>query len=514
MANPQLFASARQAAVLPTAINAQGVRAYALAPKHALAQLAVTGCFNSTFYAAGHDQLSEMLALCFEVGGEYVAKTALFARQRGYMKDAPAVLCAWLASFDGESLEKVFDRVIDNGKMLRNFVQILRSGAVARNSLGSRPKRLVQRWLEQASDERLIAAMVGQSPSLADVIKMVHPKAATPEREALFGYIIGRNVPIERLPQAIQGFERFKKDPKAPLPEVPFQMLTSLELTTAHWTQIAKTMSWTSLRMNLNTLARHGVFKDESMLRSVAKRLADKNLVRKARAFPYQLLAANTAAGVMSAKLSGALEKALEHATANVPKVRGSVAVAVDVSGSMQSPVTGHRQGGTTAVRCVDVAGLVAACVLANNPGAMVLPFNDSVQSWQWKNKGVWSTAKALADLLGGGTNITAPLVELERRDLAPDLVIIVSDNQSWLDASQSGSTRALRQWNVLKERNPQAKLVCIDLQPYTNSQLPEQKDVLNIGGFSDQVFEMIAAFAEGKMQKGHWVQRIEEMQL
>src|SRR3569623_1164905 len=514
MANPQLFASAHQAAVLPTAFNAEGSRAYALAPKHALAQLAGTGCFNSTFYAAGQDQLSEMLALCFEVGGEYVAKTALFARQRGYMKDAPAVLCARLASFDGVTLETVFDRVIDNGKMLRNFVQILRSGAVARKSLGSRPKRLVQRWLEQASDERLIAAMVGQSPSLADVIKMVHPKAATPEREALFGYIIGREVPIERLPAAIQAFKRFKKDPAAPLPEVPFQMLTALELTTAKWTQIAKNMSWTSLRMNLNTLARHGVFKDVSRLRSVAKRLGDETRVRKARAFPYQLLAANTAAGVVSMKLSGALEQALEYATANVPKVRGSVAVAVDVSGAMSAPVTGHRAGGTTAVRCVDVAGLVAACVVANNPGAMALPFNDSVRNWQWKSKGVWNTAKALAALLGGGTNISAPLVELQRRNLAPDLVIIESDNQSWLDASHSGPTRALGQWKVLKERNPQAKLVCIDLQPYTNSQLPEQKDVLNIGVFSDQVFEMIAAFAEGKMQNGRWVQRFEEMPL
>jgi 60 kDa SS-A/Ro ribonucleoprotein len=29
--------------------------------------------------------------------------------------------------------------VIDNGRMLRNFVQIMRSGAVGRTSLGTRP---------------------------------------------------------------------------------------------------------------------------------------------------------------------------------------------------------------------------------------------------------------------------------------------------------------------------------------------------------------------------------------
>ena len=38
-------------------------------------------------------------------------------------------------------------------------------------------------------------------------------------------------------------------------------------------------------------------------------------------------------------------------------------------------------------------------------------------------------------------------------------------------------------------------KLVCIDLQPYTNSQAPERSDILNIGGFSDAVFGVVAAF-------------------
>ena len=65
------------------------------------------------------------------------------------------LLAAIVAVRDGAALEPVFDRLIDNGRMLRNFVQILRSGAVGRRSLGSRPKRLVQRWLETATIERL-----------------------------------------------------------------------------------------------------------------------------------------------------------------------------------------------------------------------------------------------------------------------------------------------------------------------------------------------------------------------
>ena len=38
-------------------------------------------------------------------------------------------------------------------------------------------------------------------------------------------------------------------------------------------------------------------------------------------------------------------------------------------------------------------------------------------------------------------------------------------------------------------------KLVCIDIQPYGSTQAPERDDILNIGGFSDAVFNVVASF-------------------
>jgi 60 kDa SS-A/Ro ribonucleoprotein len=38
-------------------------------------------------------------------------------------------------------------------------------------------------------------------------------------------------------------------------------------------------------------------------------------------------------------------------------------------------------------------------------------------------------------------------------------------------------------------------KLVNIDLQPYQTVQACERADILNIGGFSDSVFNVISAF-------------------
>src|SRR5579871_1145705 len=75
-------------------------------------------------------------------------------------------------------------------KMLRNFVQIIRSGAVGRKSLGTRPKRLIQKYLENLTDEQLFKADVGNDPSLQDIIKLVHPKPSNKKRSAMYGYLL------------------------------------------------------------------------------------------------------------------------------------------------------------------------------------------------------------------------------------------------------------------------------------------------------------------------------------
>ena len=71
-----------------------------------------------------------------------------------------------------------------------------------------------------------------------------------------------------------------------------------------------------------------------------------------------------------------------------------------------------------------------------------------------------------------------------------------------------------MREWEAFRARNPRAKLVCIDVQPYRTTQAQERADVLNVGGFSDAVFDVLAAFAQGGLTADHWVGVIEQVQL
>jgi 60 kDa SS-A/Ro ribonucleoprotein len=247
------------------------------------------------------------------------------------------------------------------------------------------------------------------------------------------------------------------------------------------------------------------------MTEAIAAKLTDAAAIAKAKAFPYQLLAAYKAAGEdVPNEVREALQDAMEIALANVPALDGKVVVCPDVSGSMQSAVSGHRRGATSVMRCIDVAALVSAAILRKNPGSSVLPFEVNVVDCKLNPRdSVMTNAQKLASIGGGGTNCSAPLAWMNARKVRADLVVFVSDNESWIDARRNGATATMREWAEFKRRNPAAKLVCIDIAPYGTTQAAEQRDVLNIGGFSDEVFNLLAAFAAGLLGAEHWVGKI-----
>ncbi|ECA5658896.1 TROVE domain-containing protein, partial [Salmonella enterica subsp. enterica serovar Enteritidis] len=274
MANPLLFRSLLRDAPLANASNQQGAAAFAFTPRHTLAQMVMTGCMNETFYVSGQAQLNDVLATAKDLDDLFLAQLAIYGRERGMMKDMPALLTAILAARGSALLPVVFARVINNGRMLRNFVQMLRSGVTGRRSLGTRPKKLVQRWLQNASEERLLQASVGNMPSLADIVKMVHPRPQAAWQEAFFAWLIGKPCDKAQLPEKTRALLAFREgNMGAALPDVPFLLLTNAPLSREQWAQLAQRMSWQTLRMNLNTLARHDVFENATLAASVAQRL-------------------------------------------------------------------------------------------------------------------------------------------------------------------------------------------------------------------------------------------------
>jgi 60 kDa SS-A/Ro ribonucleoprotein len=516
-----------------TVNNAAGGKAYKLSDQVALAKYVCTGTFSDTYNSSAEEQLDKVLLLCGESDPEFIAKLAVYGRQHGKMKDTPAFLVAYLAHINIDLCKKVFSRVIDDAKMLRNFVQIMRSGAIKRKSLGTAPKKLVQKLLESWSDERVFRSDVGNNPSLADIVKMVHPKPERKEREILYAYLLGKTIKEDdrkyMLP-IVEQYESFKRGDTKEVPNVPFQFLTSLPLTTEQWSEIACNASFNQTRLNLNTFERHDVLKSGEMVDLIAARLSSPEEVRKSKVLPYQLFTAFMNVENMPQKIHNALQAATEIACENVPAIDGNIWIALDTSGSMRHRVTGRRLNANgrelppSKARYIDVAALFAAAIQRTNKNAIVLPFDTAVNaSGVTVNPydSIMANAQKLASINGGGTDCSVALQHLNEKGAKGTGVIYISDNESWqhyagktYNGRAGKGTGMMHEWEKFEKRNPDAKLVNIDISPSDTSQVANVRNTLLVGGFSDHVFDIIAGFFRGEGNEDYWIKTIGEVKL
>ena len=160
-------------------------------------------------------------------------------------------------------------------------------------------------------------------------------------------------------------------------------------------------------------------------------------------------------------------------------------------------------------MRCVDVAALFAAAILRRNPDSVVIPFDTRAYGVRVDpGDTILSLSERLARYGGGGTDCSIPLREAntKHRKRAFAGCVLVSDNESWVHRNRAfaygrhGATGVMDEWQTFVANQKRLgvsspKLVCIDIQPYGSTQAPERADILNIGGFSDAVFSVVAAF-------------------
>ncbi|MFN5852767.1 MAG: vWA domain-containing protein, partial [Pirellulaceae bacterium] len=375
------------------------------------------------------------------------------------------------------------------------------------------------------------------------ILRMARPTPKDNQRRALFGWLAGRDVerwaPAKEsdLPQEVQGLMAFRRakseqeqlEAMDRLVGIRWDLLADSARGPKVWARIAETMGPQALRMNLNTLTRHGVFEQsstsgKSMIDVVAERIGDKLEVERSRQFPYQYFAAYLHSREKAPKqIQQSLERAVEFACRNVPKLKAPLLIGLDVSGSMGSPVTGRRRiGSTSQMRCVDVAALIAAAILRSNPGSIVIPFDTQAYRADWgASTSIMKLAENLARFGGGGTNCALPVeaaLEWHGRNRFAG-VVIVSDNESWVGEECEGETGLIHAWNAFAAKQRQLfgeevhpKMVCIDLQPNTTTQACDRQDIMNIGGFSDAVFSTIGQFFG--VSPMHWVDEVEAIEL
>ena len=382
MANKKLFRSMTGNRVPPaTAVNQAGGLAYALAPQAALAQYAATGCLNGTYYATAESSSGTVLALCAQVEPAFIARTAVYCRERGYMKDMPALLCAvlatgtarcWRRSSSASSTTAACCAVRPDGALRPDGAPVARHaaeapGAALARAAGGRSA------VPGLGGQRAVAGGRDQDGASRPATRGAPGALRLPDRQAA------------RRGGAARASARFRALQGRPPGRAPGGAVPDAD----------------GARPGPGRVDGHRAPRDLAADAAAPGNLRASRRVRRARSGrasggPAARSGGHPAGtgvpvpangGARAGRRRGAHGRAggardghggrhRERADDRRPGLRAARRLGLDA-------VAGHRvpQGATSKVRCVDVAALVAAALVRKNPRAEVLPFEQDVVS-------------------------------------------------------------------------------------------------------------------------------------
>jgi 60 kDa SS-A/Ro ribonucleoprotein len=250
--------------------------------------------------------------------------------------------------------------------------------------------------------------------------------------------------------------------------------------------------------------------------RVVAAQLQDAKRLKRARVHPINVLVAQRtyAAGqsargqgtwIPNSRICDALDAAFYNAYGAVEPANKRMLLALDVSGSMGSPISGLP------VSCREASAALAMVTAATESDYQIVGFTDGTGGLtaSWRENTVLSeldisprrrldvVCRYTAALPMGGTDCALPMVWARKNRTVFDVFVILTDNETWYGSIHPH--QALREYR--EKVNPQARLVVVSMTGTLNSITdPADPLSLEVSGFDSAVPQLIADFARGDL--------------
>ncbi|WP_431900654.1 TROVE domain-containing protein [Nonomuraea sp. bgisy101] len=359
----------------------------------------------------------------------------------------------------------------------------------------------------------------GEAFDLRDVLRIAHPKADSPERAVLLGWIAG-NVSDDEARDVLDSVDRFLTakavtttaqavrvvtEARVPWEFLPDAMLREPEV----WDALVDTVGVTALLRNLARMTRIGTLKPmSSATKRAAARLADRDQLLKARIHPMDAWLAmrvyasgrsqpNPRASVQQwapvPAILDALEETYELSFGTVEPTGKRLLVAVDSSGSMSwSRIT---SGGSPLGTAYEVGCAMAVMLARIEKGNVhVIDVDTSVHASRVTPR---TNLREIASWhpSGGGTDLSLPFTWAEHEQLAFDGVVVFTDNETW--AGRSHASQALDSYRRAVSLATRLVVASMTATGHTIGD-PADEGVLNIAGLDASLPMLVNGFIRG----------------
>lgn len=479
--------------------NYEGAEAFVLTPQLELYTAVVTASLSDSFYEKNKDRLKRLRELIAQNDAKFVAKLAVYTREQMYLRSVPLVLAVELAKLSkGESVvSKVAERILQRAD---EITELLAYYALAndRNNVKKLNKlsKQIQKGLAAAFnkfDEYQFAKYDRKAAiRLRDALFLVHPKAKDEAQQKLFDKIAKKELSVPytwETELSAWGQMKFESEKEK---QAAFR---------SKWEELIASgkLGYMALLRNLRNILEAEVSK--GALQKVCEMLGNEKAVLKSKQLPFRFLSAYCELIGLSVRGVTKMLNALEDAVAVTAKnIEGfdedvRVMIAIDFSGSMQSPVSQKSK-----VQKFEI-GAMLAMLLQNRCSEVTAGiFGETWKVVNFPQRAILSNTMNVVKRIGEvghSTNGYLVIKDLIRRKKIVDKVMLFTDCQLW-DSSGSDISIA-KLWKEYKAIAPQAKIYLFDLAGYGNTPLNTVgNDVFLVAGWSDKIFSVLAAIENG----------------
>lgn len=352
-----------------------------------------------------------------------------------------------------------------------------------------------------------------------DVLRLAHPKGPTPEHDALYARVTGKEVPEGvALTSTYRYFEEVQAGGIHPAlaAEVglPWEALPTESLKDPDvWRALIEVdaLPYMATMRNLPRLTTLGLLDDHAVLSKVVRKLTDPHEVKRGRVHPVNILvAARTYASGHSARgdstwvpkraIVDALDVAFYTAFGNVTPSGKRTLIALDVSGSMGSQIAGMP------ITAREASAAMALVTMATEEHVDVVAFTGN---------GFWSAGTSITELAlsprqrlddvlrtvdalnFGRTDCALPMVWAGQQGRKYDAIHIWTDNETY--AGTVHPFQALRQYRA--KTGLDTRLV-VAATTSTGFSIADAADggMLDVVGFDSAAPQLIADFSAGRI--------------
>ncbi len=517
--------------------NSAGGHAWQLDDWARLDRFLVLGCEGGTYYVGEREltiENAKIVQRCIAADGIRTIDRIVAISEAGRApKNDPAIFSLAMAAKLGDEPTRraayaALPKVCRIGTHLMHFAEF----AQGFGGWGRGMRKAVGSWFngKPAGDLafQLAKYQARDGWSNRDLLRLAHPRAASPSHDRLFAWAVKGELPdgaaedpacalivamteLSKMDDVLAG-AKLIRERRIPRECVPTQWLTFPEV----WDALLESMPMTAMIRNLATMTRVGLVTSQSAAaKTIATALRDPQRLAKARVHPIAVLSALTTyksgRGVRGsgtwepvASIVDALDAAF-YASFGVVEPSGKrILLALDVSGSMGSGAVSGVPNLTPRVASAAMALVTAATERDHTFVAFTAASGGYGGKWGGGDSGITTLSisprqrlddvvTAVAALPMGGTDCALPMIWAEKHRVDVDTFCVYTDNETW--AGSVHPAQALRAYR--DARGIPAKLVVVGMTSNGFSIAdPNDAGMMDVVGFDTATPPVIADFA------------------